>query len=90
MRGIFATALLIPLSVLASPLSLNNLEESVLAPLNEGGEHIDDSYIVVFKKGVDPNQIALHLSGVNDWHGADVSPSTCYYRLNHPYQLDTP
>ena len=69
-----AFILLVPLGVLASPLSnLNSAEESPLAPLEEGGQHIDDSYIVVFKKGIDTNQIALHLAGVEDWHGQEVS-----------------
>lgn len=75
MRSIFATVLLIPLSVLASPLGTyqQGQEQPYLAPLNAGGEHIDDSYIVVFKKGVDPSQIALHLAGVDEWHGSNVS-----------------
>ena len=68
-----ATALLLPL-VLATPLSqINSAEGSPLAPLHAAGEHIEDAYIVTFKKDVDPSQVALHLSGVEDWHGADVS-----------------
>jgi len=72
-----ATALLLPL-VLATPLSqINSAEGSPLAPLHAAGEHIEDAYIVTFKKDVDPSQVALHLSGVEDWHGADVSLITC-------------
>ena len=66
-----AVAFLLPLAVLASPLA--TADESALAPLQTTGDHIDDAYIVVFKKGVDLNQIALHLSGVEEWHGSDVS-----------------
>ena len=75
---VFASAFLLPLA-LASPLaSLNSSEESALAPLSGNGEHIDDAYIVVFKKDVTLNQISLHLGGVEEWHGSTVSiiPST--------------
>ena len=65
-------ALLLPF-VLASPLATRHATEPTLAPLEAAGEHIDDSYIVVFKKDVNPAQIALHLSGVESWHGASVS-----------------
>lgn len=68
---LIATALLLR-AVLATPLA-SSISDVKLAPLNAGGEHIDDQYIVVFKKGVDSTQIALHLAGVEDWHGADVS-----------------
>jgi len=46
---------------------------SPLAPLSKRGEVIDDSYIVVFKKDVNPQQMALHLAGLEEWHSADVS-----------------
>lgn len=72
MRLLF-TALLLR-AVLATPLA-SSINDVKLAPLNAGGEHIDDQYIVVFKKGVDPTQIALHLAGVEGWHGSDVSDS---------------
>jgi len=42
-----------------------------LAPLQSSGELIEDSYIVVFKQGVDLNQIALHLSDVQQLHNAN-------------------
>jgi len=45
---------------------------SPLAPLSKRGEVIDDSYIVVFKKDVNPQQMALHLAGLEEWHSADV------------------
>jgi len=58
-------AILLPLAF-ASPTS-------PLAPLSKRGETIDDSYIVVFKKDVNPQQMALHLAGLEEWHQADVS-----------------
>jgi len=64
MRYILA-AILLPLAF-ASPTS-------PLAPLSKRGETIDDSYIVVFKKDVNPQQMALHLAGLEEWHQADVS-----------------
>ncbi|WVQ83347.1 hypothetical protein IAT38_005486 [Cryptococcus sp. DSM 104549] len=68
MRAFAAALLLLPLA-LATPIATT---EQPLAPLQEtGGEHIDDQYIVVFKKGVDPNQIALHLNGIEQVHGAN-------------------
>ncbi|OCF58808.1 cerevisin [Kwoniella mangroviensis CBS 10435] len=70
MRFQLATALLLPTLALATPINPSS-EEGKLAPLSESGEHIDDAYIVVFKKGIDANQIALHLSGVEQEHGAD-------------------
>jgi hypothetical protein len=45
---------------------------SPLAPLSKRGEAIDDSYIVVLKKDVNPQQMALHLAGLEEWHSADV------------------
>ncbi|WWD21497.1 hypothetical protein CI109_105983 [Kwoniella shandongensis] len=59
---------LLPLA-LATPIAPQ--PEPTLAPLEASGEHIEDAYIVVFKKGVDPTQIALHLTNVEQAHGAD-------------------
>jgi cerevisin len=70
MRYIAATLLTITLTY-ASPLTAR--VDSDLAPLSTTGDHIQDAYIVRFKKGVDVNQIALHLSGVEELHGSDVS-----------------
>lgn len=68
-------AILFPLT-LASPLATPSISgqdaRPTLAPLSATGEHIEDSYVVVFKQGVNLEQIALHLSGVEEWHGADV------------------
>jgi hypothetical protein len=66
MRTVAATLITLTI-VYASPLAQQ------LAPLSTTGDHIDDAYIVVFKKGVDVNQVALHLTSVEDMHGADVS-----------------
>lgn len=52
---------------------------SPLAPLSKRGEVIDDSYIVVFKKDVNPQQMALHLAGLEEWHSADVSFSFSHF-----------
>jgi cerevisin len=54
--------------ILATPI-----KERSLAPLMSSGETIQDSYIVVFKDGVTPEQIALHLNSVSDWNQASVS-----------------
>lgn len=62
-------AFLLPLA-LATPTS-------PLAPLWKRGETIDDAYIVVFKKDVQPQQMALHLAGLEDWHKTDVSRVQC-------------
>jgi cerevisin len=61
----FLAAFLIPLA-LATP-------HPGLAPLSKRGEVIDDSYIVVFKKDINPQQMALHMAGLEEWHSADVS-----------------
>jgi hypothetical protein len=56
---------------------------SPLAPLSKRGEVIDDSYIVVLKKDVNPQQMALHLAGLEEWHSADVRlPSSLF---NSPF-----
>lgn len=70
MRFTAASLLLLPLAALASPIA-----QPSLAPLEapSGGDHIDDAYIVVFKKGVDVNQIALHIGEVQELHAASVS-----------------
>lgn len=61
--------LLLPLAALASPIA-----QPTLAPLEAtSGDHIDDAYIIVFKKGVDVNQIALHIGQVQELHAANVS-----------------
>jgi hypothetical protein len=90
-----ATALLSLTLVLATPLATpNSAEGSPLAPLNTGGEHIEDAYIVVLKKDVNPAQVALHMAGLDKWHGADVSsqavsvvlsPSPPYQSTDHYY-----
>lgn len=79
MRSTFIFAIL-PLA-LASPLvgrssPAEDDAAAQLAPLSatDGAEHIEDSYIVVFKKDVNVDQIALHLSVVDEWHGLSVSP----------------
>ena len=53
---------------------------SPLAPLSKRGEVIDDSYIVVFKKDVNPQQMALHLAGLEEWHSADVRLFSPFFR----------
>jgi hypothetical protein len=58
-------AFMLPLA-LATPTS-------PLAPLSKRGEAIEDSYIVVFKKDVQPQALAMHLAGLEEWHAADVS-----------------
>ena len=87
MRLSVLATLLLPLALaspLANPIATAQGASSSLAPLSATGEHIEDAYIVVFKKGVDINQIALHLSGVEQWHGSDVSVSVQSYTLKGP------
>ncbi|ORX38809.1 peptidase S8/S53 domain-containing protein [Kockovaella imperatae] len=55
--------------VLATPIATES--DAHLAPLSHAGDHIDDSYIVVFKKGIDKSQIALHLTAIEGFHLAD-------------------
>lgn len=54
-------------AILATPI------RNTLAPLSASGEVIEDSYIVVFKKGVTPEQIALHLNSVTSLSAQSVS-----------------
>ena len=70
--GVGAAALL-PLLAFATPTPVRS--EPALAPLHApvDGEHIDDSYIVVFKKGIAVDQVATHLGFVEQWHFASVS-----------------
>ncbi|TYJ52928.1 hypothetical protein B9479_006439 [Cryptococcus floricola] len=63
-----AALLLLPLAAIASPIAQPDLAPLQAAP---EGNHLDDSYIVVFKKGVNPSQIALHLNDVEQIHGAN-------------------
>jgi len=64
---------------------------SPLAPLSKRGEIIDDSYIVVFKKDVNPQQMALHLAGLEEWHSADVRLFFLSFVLCHlPPIVDPP
>lgn len=53
-------------AILATPISQ-------LAPLSSNGNIIDDQYIVVFKKGVNPATIALHLDSIAESSLASVS-----------------
>lgn len=66
-------AFLLPLAALATP--------TPLAPLWKRGETIDDAYIVVFKKDVQPQQMALHLAGLEGWHAQDVSILSSHHCL---------
>ena len=85
-------ALVFPLA-LASPLATSttsgNEVQPTLAPLSTTGDHIDDSYIIVFKDGINLDQIALHLSGVEQWHGADVSSSAIELNISSPFLSTT-
>lgn len=53
-------------AILATPISQ-------LAPLSSNGDIIDDQYIVVFKKGVDFANVALHLDSIAQSAVASVS-----------------
>jgi hypothetical protein len=80
-----AVALLLPLA-LATPIATDNNAESILAPLSasDNAEVIDDSYVVVMKKDVKPEQLAMHLAVVDQWHALDVSETDrSPYRTAH-------
>ena len=70
----FAVTLLLPLA-LASPLAKRS-SGGRIAPLKEEGESIEDSYIVVLRKDVEPAMMALHLGSVEESNGLDVSGVT--------------
>ncbi len=73
---LLASLLLVPLALaspLATPATTGQDAHTTLAPVSSTGDHIEDSYIVVFKKDVNLEQIALHMSDVEQWDGADVS-----------------
>lgn len=69
MRLSFAVLFSLLPAILATPIQ----HQSGLAPLSAEGKTIDNSYIVVFKKDVSPEQIALHLNGVSSLQSAHVS-----------------
>lgn len=64
-------------AILATPISQ-------LAPLSANGNVIDDQYIVVFKKGVNPATIALHLDSIAESSLTHVSvyPPTVPFRAS--------
>ncbi|KAL7419997.1 proteinase B [Cryptotrichosporon argae] len=80
--------------VLATPITTPP-DAPVIAPLRTTGEHIDDAYIVVFKKGINRDQIALHLADVEGWHGTDPLNSFTsdgevdFGGINHVYAPST-
>lgn len=67
-------------AILATPISQ-------LAPLSSNGNIIDDQYIVVFKKGVDPANIALHLDSIAESTLASVSVCLPLPRRHHPISV---
>lgn len=78
--------LLLPLAALASPIA-----QPTLAPLEAtSGDHIDDAYIIVFKKGVDVNQVALHVGQVQELHAANVSITICSLPLDRDHRPTVP
>lgn len=78
--------LLLPLAALASPIA-----QPTLAPLEAtSGDHIDDAYIIVFKKVVDVNQVALHVGQVQELHAANVSITICSLPLDRDHRPTVP
>jgi hypothetical protein len=81
MRAV-ALTILLPLAFASplrpSPITTADEADSTLAPLNaaDGAQHIEDSYIVVLRKDIEPEQMALHLNVVDQWHGLDVSATS--------------
>lgn len=68
MKGLFGLALL-PLLTAASPMVVDSIHHGA-APIisSTNSEEVSDSYIVVFKKHVDPSAAAAHQSWVQDIH----------------------
>lgn len=71
-------------AILATPISQ-------LAPLNANphAQTIDDQYVVVFKKGVNPATIALHLDSIAASSLTSVSALIAMPRLRPPPVSDT-
>lgn len=70
MKGIFGLSLL-PLLTAASPVfvdSIHNEAAPVLSSVNS--QEVPDSYIVVFKKHVNPDAASAHHSWVQDIHAS--------------------
>ncbi|WVO16533.1 hypothetical protein L204_104212 [Cryptococcus depauperatus] len=91
MRLFAASLLLLPFVAVATPIA--NMAPLEASPV---GNHIDDAYIVVFKKGVDASQIALHLNHVEELHTASplvnslaADGSFDNGGLHHVYSLPT-
>jgi Peptidase inhibitor I9. len=68
MKGLFGLALL-PLLAAASPMVVDSIHRDA-APIisSTTSQEVSDSYIVVFKKHVDPSAAAAHHSWVQDIH----------------------
>jgi cerevisin len=68
MKGLFGLALL-PLLTAASPMVVDSIHREA-APIisSTTSQEVSDSYIVVFKKHVDPSAAAAHHSWVQDIH----------------------
>lgn len=71
MRFLSALITLVPLAALASPIASS---DPTFAPLYKEGQHIEDNYIVVLKKGVNLADLQLHLMDIEQAHAASVSP----------------
>ena len=71
-------------AIVATPIETRN----GLAPLSVTGESIPDSYIIVFKKGVSPDQIALHLDSVAGFAAASPLRGDSS-GINHVWGKDT-
>ncbi|KAJ5191640.1 Subtilisin-like serine protease [Penicillium cinerascens] len=70
MKGLFGLALL-PLLTVASPVVVDSIHNGA-APIisSTNSQEVSDSYIVVFKKHVDPSAAAVHHSWVQDIHAS--------------------
>lgn len=79
MRLSFAVLFALLPAIIATPI-----KDTGIAPLSSNGKTIEDSYIVVFKKDVNIDQIALHLDGVTTWNLANVSIDWSNDLVCHP------
>lgn len=68
MRLSFAVLFSLLPAIIATPINQNEI-----APLSSDGETIEDNYIIVFKKGVTTDQIALHLDSITASSATSVS-----------------
>ena len=69
------TSLLTALVALLPVIAALPATTPLLAPLSTSGDHLEDHYIVVLKKGHNLDTIQTHLNDIDAAHQVDVSIS---------------